>query len=448
MQQLLSSFIFMLFSISSLLAQTSTMSEPFGSYVDLDGQILENYIDQDYFSKHTILVVHNSPITSLRTSRTYTAGAYYLHDGIKKKGEILYGSKNLNTISYKAFNKDKKVNIDLKEIKAFKTGTDSFVVASNFTFYGQSRFISRMPYARPLKHLATTERFSFFEYQSIGKGILSYLIYNNSSQEFIALPHTNKLIPEKLPDLFQDYPELLAILKQKETLPDHIGYLIRFIEYTDAAKTKKHIGYTASWKITREVNKQKYFAKVSQHIDYWKLNFYNISEQKIFTEHYPIAQPGLIHGDIIWYHRDTGKIRKKKNYKEGIPDKEYSLHHSNGIPHYRVEITETDKHIFQQVFSLEGRGLLDEHGNGQEEYFDEVMKRTIIREYEKHKLVASYYTDHQNRKIFQYVKTNASINNLKSSLNTQKYPESALAAEEEGIVMISFIISPDGKVMR
>ena len=216
-------------------------------------------------------------------------------------------------------------------------------------------------------------------------------------------------------------------------------------------QARKPVGYTSNWEITEDPKKQSYYSQVSLHSDKWKLDFYNKAGQKLFTEHYAYAKPSEKDGEANWYYNGTETIRKTKKYTEGTPDKAYSTFHPNGQLHYTIGINGFGKLQYLRVASAEGKDLLDASGSGREEFFDVAGQRSIIREYNKYELISSYYTDSNNRKIYQLTdKTGGtrSFSTINSSARNKllKYSDSSILEGEAGIVLVKFIITPNGQV--
>lgn len=442
MQKLLTTLLLSTLTLSGVYAQ-QIADTLFGSYIDLNGQLVHDYADQDYTPVKSIAVHIND-------QTTYLPGKYYALDGKVRRGQI--DKLSTTKLNFRVDQVGKKELIDLTEISAVKIGADSFVVAKGFTVYGKvGVMVSSVPSPVLIQHLATTEKFEFFNYAPT-TGSANYLVRRRNTKELISLPLTNKAFLEKANTLFGDYPQLLELLNTKKISPEEVAYLMRFIQYTDALQTAKPISYKANWEITNTPKDQAYYSVVSKDNTAWKLEFYNKSGERLFTEHYDYAHPSKQHGEVVWYYNGTEVIRKKRNYKMGVADKTYELFHRNGKLHYSILVSDFGNHHYQQVLTDQGISVLDKKGTGTEQFIDVAGKRTISREYLHGMLTSSYYTDTENRTVYQFARRNAKISNLKPYMamiqEYVRYPESAIEAGDEGMVLVRFLISPDNQVEK
>lgn len=83
MQKLLFTLSLGILVPSFLSAQTPPVFEPYGSYIDLQGELVHEYADQNYRPANLIEVSFN-PLT------TYSPGTYYPPGGKEEKGLFLY----------------------------------------------------------------------------------------------------------------------------------------------------------------------------------------------------------------------------------------------------------------------------------------------------------------------------------------------------------------------
>ena len=442
MKKLLFLFAVSVFSTANALAQTAHQYKLYGSYVDLDGKLIHERADQDYSPAKSLSVSFNVGVD-------YAPGAYYPRGGKPEEGKILFMAGD-DHFFFKKNDADKKQRIEPDHGWSFKVGADSFYVASGFKVYNKFGVAEQQTEeTHVLTFIGQSKKFAFFSHTLIS-GSQNYVVRNLQTNQLTSLPVQQKAFIEKASELFKEYPQLVELLGGKLINSDQVADLMRFIQFSDAFNSDKPIGYTANWDITDKAYNQTYFARVSRPEKNWKLDFYNQSGQKIFTEHYAYAKPTKNDGDAFWYYIDSGVIRKKTRFAMGESSKEFHVYHPNGQLHYLYLINPEGHLTYRAVQSETAESLLDFTGSGKEEFYDETAGRTIIREFQNHSLKASYYLDQQNRKIYQYAQRNAKIRSL-NACNTKlaeakRYPMSAVRAGEEGIVLVRFLVAPNDQI--
>ena len=430
------------FCTTNALAQAAHQYKLYGSYIDLDGQLIHERADQDYSPIKSLSVTVNS-------ATDFIPGEYYTAAGKAEKGMFLITTSN-NSFSFKKSNADEEQRITPEHGWSIKVGADSFIVASGFPIYNKIGPTAQEAIEpRILRFIGKSGKFAFFSH-STGTGAQHYLIRDLQTNKLISLPLQQKSFIEKATALFKDYPLLVELLQNKGIKSDQVVDLMRFIQYSDAQKLDATIGYAANWEITDNPKKQLYTAKVSRPEKNWRLDFYDQAGHKLFTEHYAYASPSKNDGETLWYYPATGVTRKKTKFVMGESSKEFFIYYPNGKLHYQYLIDDLKKVIYRNVVSEKGEYVLYPAGSGREEFYDETAKRTIIREFEKNVLIASYYLDQNNRKIYQYAQQNLKIRSLKAFnlklAESDHYPESAVSAGEEGVVLVKFIIAPDDQI--
>ncbi|EMR00882.1 energy transducer TonB [Cesiribacter andamanensis] len=444
MHKLLFSLTLALGAISPLFGQSPQLQTPLGAFLDLNGQLIHGHADLDLAPADVLLISFNSQITPLPK---YT-DTYYRPDGSSVKGEILY-TYGSGMISLKKDEKSKKEKIKHEVGGAVKRGVDSLVVADAFFHWVKQGWEKKnIPLPRMLLHVADTEAFSFFK--TTHRGINNYVVYVKQTKMFVDLPVSFfKEFKEVAAALFTDYPDLLELLQKKELPHDDMPQLIRFIQYTDAFRSQKPLTYTADLKLTNAPSQIAYTAQVQRYEDQWRLDFSTPSGEKLFTEHYLYAKPQLKHGDFVWYYPASGIKRREYSVNLGEPSKSQYYYHPNGELQYGTLLSDKNKTLYLQVQSPDGQSLVDGKGTGTEQVYDQVIGRTLVREFQERKLTASYYIDEQGRKVYQLADHNASVKQLKlinktlSSLSY--YPKEDAKKGIEGLVLVRVLLDTSGK---
>ena len=426
----------------NVLAQAPEQYQLHGSYADLDGRIIHEYADQDFSPAKSVNIFFNTALYG-------SSGHYYTNSGAVEAGEIHFPIGN-RFFNYTKNEGGKSQRIVPQAGWSFTIGADSFVVANGFTVYGKVGVIEQdSKSANILSFIGKSQKFAFFSHTPIGIKT-NYLVRDLKSEKYISLPLTSKAFREIAPEIFKDYPLLVELLQSEEIKPEQVVDIIRFIQYSDALASNKAIEYTANWEITDNPKNQVYYAEVSKPAKDWRLDFYDQAGRKLFTEHYAYAHPAKNNGEAFWYYPNTGVIRKKTDFVMGKSSKKFFIYYPNGQLHYNYAINELEEVVYRYVQSEKGETVLDITGSGKEEFYDETAKRTITREFQDHKLFTSYFLDQEGRKVYQYAQRNAkilSLNTYNNNLATEKvYPWSALAAGEEGVVLVKFIIAPNDQV--
>jgi TonB family protein len=447
MHKLLHLLLLSIILLPDLQAQPHPTPKPLGAHIDLEGQMIHDFVDLDFASANPLLVakpfINNTPPPSFDSR-------YYTNTGEAEQGSI-YLLPGSQSFTFKKGAKTKKQLINPSIGWSIKVDADSFIVANNFIKYGKKIMLEKAsPTPRILKVIATTDAFSFYEI-AYSPELTNFIVRVKASNEFIALPLEYKSFITVAFALFKEYPQLLEYLENKKLPHDKTFALIKFIQYTEASRNNQPLTLTSTWEVTDVRSRGVYQAHVSHINDQWKLDFSTTKGEKLFTEHYLYSNPETKNGDFIWYFPDTGIMRKKIGYTNDIKRNSHYFYHTNGRLHYEIIPYKEGGTRYVQVIDTAGNSVLDAKDRaGIESFYDESTNRTLIRAYENAKLLSSYYTDELGRKIYQYAQKNASINSYKSVQRNVatyiQYPLSDISNQVEGTVLVRVIVDPSGQI--
>lgn len=425
-------------------ARAQSVYEPFGSYLDLQGQLVHEYADQTYQPAQSIEVTFN-PLTS------YSPGIYYPPGGEAEKGLILY-EPGKNNFYFKEDRMAEKRPVKPLLGGSVKIGADSFIVASDFAVYNLLGIAEKPVHAANLlQYMAKTREFTFYEFKP-HTGKEKYVVRRHDTDELVGLPITHTAFTREASALFKNYPALIRMFENKDLTHEQVNQLIHFIQYSEAMEENKPIGYTANWEVTNKEAEQVYTVKVSQPEKNWKLDFYNRQGQLLFTEHQSYTYPGVVvEGEATWYYPESGVKRKETIFGGKTPMQTFFYYHPNGKLHYVQIINSKEPTLFKEIYSAEGDAMLDAKGNGLETFYDHAAGRTITREYKLHRLSTSWYTNIKGEKIYQRASRNTRIRylqNFKDNIaKAAEYPEEDLISGTEGLVLIKVLVGPDKQIL-
>jgi len=441
-------FIVTIISLFSLLVSNSLFAQNNANYIghyhdisgiDLEGFYGPNYIPEKHFNKSHIV------------GDNYTNGRYYdLTDSIHE-GYIRYNQRNSNF----KFIKDRKntynsKTIRARECKSYVIGVDSFIRVINFNI---ERDLGAFQFYKPdfAEVLEEINSFTFLKHLHMNNNrILTTYIVKDGKGSLESLPKGGLKLKKLSLKYFGEVPLLNEYITANRIYKSDIENFVTIAYYYEKHKNNAQIYFDINWNKLKNSQNANYFAKVES-IDKQRIktSYYHKDSTLIYSGEYSSLSPKIKHGEFIWYYPNgsTWKTEEyslnqyidsvKTYYEDG---KLYSIKTEH--PYYYGELT------YNQIFDRNSKGLLDEEGNGTEEFYDEVLDRSLFKEYKYGELESSYYLKY-DVKIYTKCSKPTRIRSFdfKGDIfdNFSDYPEDALNNNIEWNCLVKFIVNPKGE---
>ena len=420
-------------SIIFLLSLQGVAQEHIGHYFNADGRPLDGYFDE------------HEQVFENRLSKTFTPefekGVIYGADGNRKvayinftKGTLM--AKNSLTGGYAQ-------QYSPKDYPSFTVGTDSFFVVKNLARHGGALIgVVRGVYLKHICSIGSTQFAQFFD-PNTGNG---FYFLRLDGGPWIEFPSNDQQFYEFAKQYFGREDFIKWKIENRTINAKNSLTLIKMTDYHQRYINKKPIYLDHNRFETKVVNNALFRAEIVAIEDsIWTMKYFmnNILYSEI---NYKTFFPHIKEGKSFWYD-GNGVVRKEINYKNDSPV-EVKTYYNNGKMHYQYLPSRSkikDQYfyydLYMKVYDKSGKLLLNENGEGLEEFYDSINKRTIYREYDKNKLIKSYYYEGTS-KVYQFIEQNKTfrLKPLQRKLTSYKLKEDLIfkvGDDYQGTVLIS-----------
>jgi hypothetical protein len=395
-----------------------------GELTDNKGHRIFNYCDFDY--------VPESPIEVNKTVISkFSPGYFFDKSNNRVNGLIkIEGS----SIFFKANEKALHRLVNDNECNAVIVCKDSFVFISN---PGLIKYAERFP-------VEVLEKLD---------GVTFYRIITPNSCDYFYKPDTASVA--KIPSGYEKFKKAAIIFSgncestKNRILKGKSGYdnilaIIKLLKYEQHKLQNKKLYYNSNWDEVDKCSDATCYGEVKSINDsLFHMKYYNLDNSPVYEGYYSSFYPHNKNGIFTWYNPE-GKVRKTIKYENNKLIK-VQIFYSNGRLHYDYRIR-NDKFHYNQVYTNEGKALLDINGQGKEEFFDSLEHRKVFFSYSDNLLKEAFYYDTANRQIFLALSNNASPTGIK--LKSDVYPEKSVADFVQGTVLVKCTIWPSGYLMN
>lgn len=391
---------FLLFSLlaASYLAFAQS-DEPFGHYYDLDGNLLLYKADHKYapetkFDEYFVQSEHTQP------------AFYYDLKGEKRHIE-LSGTVDKDWIKYEVDNLGKTKKLRPGECTALVVQKDSFAVISNFDIIkGLGNYTVTDPtFARVVDHIPGH---LFYELHSDAQLIF---LYQQKDGNVVSVPKSLKKLAGFCVQNFPEYKILHRLVAENKIEKDELGQVIRVVDYMTRYQKNAKLYFDEYWNELEEPEDYEYYGKIEKVEDFhWYITYFDQSDTKLWRAVYDDLNTMSRVDTTKWFDQ-SGQVRLSLRFAN---NKVYSrqYYHSNGQLHYiiRKNFGSTDSDFrYYLVSDLKGQNLLDENGNGKENYYDPVNGRHFVKVFEQFNIKTVYYEDEEGNRRYQLTDRNVKI---------------------------------------
>ncbi len=433
--------IFIVFLLSSFDTYSQEeLQRQTGYFIDCNSKLINGFIDSDYRSEPPLGFIAN-------VEKNFIPAHYYDLEGKRIDGYIRkYDMETSFEYIRDGISPVSLLDADL--CSAYVVGTDSFTVISNFDYEGDFS----MAHSDKREFAQVIERFdglTFYRHIRSGRNyVTSYLLKTDTSEKFITFPTGHNKFNSLSKKIFHESQMILKGIDEAKYNAVDIASMAKILKFTLKFNRHEKTWYNSSWNETENDDNKCWYSEVIS------INDSVITIKYFFRDGVPYSlgqfssfQPMIRNGNFEWYNKD-GTIRKKASY---LNDKllSKSVCFPNGKTHYEYS-TKSDKLIYSYVGSEEGKNKLDENGNGEDVFYDIIMKRKIFREFRKNQLFKSYFDD-DNGRIYQLCENNSELYRSKLNkdyVNPKRYPNSSILNDKQGIVLIRCIVENNGLVSK
>lgn len=477
---------FFIFSPLFMLSQSLVSPKPFGSFIDINGYHLSNYVTYDYLPTKYLKVIErtNSEKNNKESVKAkgfpsklnYYPGYYIIANNEKINGYINYSSSQPEYIQFIPAPKEKPIKVYPYQCEQFVIPSDTFDVVT--VEVRESSTDDYEPIETTFLHReANVAGILFYKHLPSGK-----LYYKSDSAIYgLELKKRKSIYIKALTDLFSDDTLLVnKIIRKNEGYSNTYAHYSlttlneaklvysgepykKIIEYGVFDQMIKTVQHLDTWKKRDTIFINVYFEETDQQEDaayyafidsvtenYWYYSYYSFDHQLIFKARYSDIFPHIKDGEFTWYHSNGNVCKKMVFNDDQIIGNLVRDFYSSGSLHYMYASTENGLYFDYVMDSLDNN-ILDENGNGTEVFYDPYLNKVLNRHYKQHLMVSSFYI-HNGEKIYQYCEINAKLRKWK----TMKYyfreklafPPECIEEKEQGVVFIKQIIHPDGKVVN
>lgn len=376
-------------------AQNEISGVNIGYNLDINGNVILNYVDKDY--------VPSSPYEKVYYLDSKPLLGYYVRtaDNVKKNATFKFGNFpklfEPNTYTIK--------KLDPKEYSLLRIGTDSIISRTDFGMRTQYSKGNVKPKSQFAKIEEALNDITFYEILSGSK--TEFLAKKNSNNYYTSLnikknawETINFLITAAYGNDSSEQRWAYRRFLAKKGNKISISGLIKMSKYRYAAQNGKRIYFSVDWKenFSFDSSRHHYFAHVKSvkdttfEIEYYHKNGLLLMREfvsRLGEEKLPI---------LAEYFYPNGKIRKKGSFEKGKLVL-VSFYHTNGNLHYQMDPKKPNR-PFKEVVSAEGKLVLDDKGNGVENHYDSISNREIVIEFKRWQVENAYYTDENKNRVY------------------------------------------------
>lgn len=414
-----------------------------GYYWDLNGKMIDGYYDFTTEFKRPLKI-------KTVVGDYYTPGSYYTIGNIKKAGLLKYRLTDSN-VKFKENESARAKTIDPLDCRAYVIGPDSFAVIRNFSVpgvFGIATLITTDEFAEVIDQVGD---FVFYKYNQVSTmgspGGTFYIVRNIKTVETETFSDKKNKANDLWKSIFNKFDVKFTTLESAE---EDIPSIIKRLKYALKYKNKEKIYFSDSWDEITDSSKSFYYAEVVSvkdtvlHLAYFFNNHTPIYEADFYS-FYPHRKTGT----LVWFY-PNGRIRKKALYIKNVLQNT-ATYYPNGNLHYAF-IMKRKKLYYNKVHAENGVKLIDSLGNGSEVFYDSISNISINYEFKKHRLMAAYYFNERNEKVFRFAKKSASFvdfyyfqNNL---TELAPYPQKSLINKKHGFALLKCTVEANGNVTK
>lgn len=426
---------------------------PVGLKRDLSGQPFNGYYDPLTYSPAR-------KIESTFSNYYYEAGYYFDAVGNKQEGLIKIEG---NKVIYKRKDHYDKSNLVPDQVTGFVAGADSFfcvtAINRNNKIKHNPEFVHYIgQYAQYVlaRHSYSSAEMAqiYLDKPSI---VETYLIKSKDSAVWASFSD-NKKFKEQALTYFGDCPVIHKKIETGAYSYKDLNTIFKMADYYRKYQAKELIFYDRYWKEVRFLTRDGYSAKITNLVDsIWTLDYYQGSN-KLYQANYSCLFPVIKNGDFTSYYPD-GKVRKIEQFtnNELLETKTFD---TKGLMTCHYKIIETKNETSEKKpKELQFISINDSLGNNlpihdqmcKTQTFDSFENTSYTCIYSSDKVVSCYRLLEKDT-VFQITKPEeVVIYKLQSRFGgfmRDKSLEEALAANAEGIVLVSMIIDDKGFVIK
>jgi hypothetical protein len=409
------------------------------SGIDLEGFYGPNYTPDEGLNKGFIV------------GDNYTIGKYYdLEDEIHD-GYIKYNQRNSNFKFITDLNNlYNSKTIRAKNCKSYVVGVDSFITITDFNI---ERDLGAFQSIKPdfAEVLEEFNSLTFLKHLHMNQNrILITYIIKNANGTLESLPKAGSRLKKVCLKYFGDVPLINEFINSNNITRADIENFITVAYFYYKYINKEVVYYDINWNRLKSDLNATYFSTVeSINNKHLKLNYFHLDSTIIYSGEYSSLAPMIKHGEFKWYY-PNGNLWKTENYHYNKYQDSVKTYYEDGKlysmktehPYYVNELTH------KQVYDKDGLELLDEEGNGTEEFYDEVLDRILFKEYKYGELFSSYYLK-DDVKIYTKCSKPTKIKALRIKndyfKNNGKYPKNGLVNNQEWNCLVKFLVNPKGQ---
>ena len=445
-------------------SQSPIINYEIGYYFDINDIFIQGYFERDYKPEERLNV-------KMVLGEDFSPGYYFDSLNNKVSGLINY-SQTKTSFNFKKNEKDISKEIKPKDCKGYVIGLDSFTLISDFNIFRvlATSTIHEPQFAEVIDQIGNL---TFYKNVHAKENvIITYLVRSDTSDKLISFPNNINKFSEIAPPYFADFDVLENKIKEKQFTNNDIPVLVKILKYYLFYQDNKKIFYNSSWDEIEDTTSSAYYAKIISIKDsIFEMNYYFKNGTPIRKGYYYSFYPNKKHGEFLWYYPD-GTIRKKINYIKNEKKSETTFYRNSTI-HFQITNFKSDL-TFENVNTIDGKSVLNENGNGIDEFYDSIAGKKLYFVFEKHILKNSFYIS-KNDTIYTHCNENASFKKIKmmqrkldnskfidsesnnsfrfESLKTKSndtgfYPISSIVNYNHGFALVKCVILPDGLVSK
>ena len=427
------------FFVSSLLvtlqlsAQIGLRSYEIGHYTDINGSYIDGYFDLNY-----------TPIEALKfyydIGSELTAGSYYDIHGNKNDGSIVV-NQYTNQIKFDS-EYGKPIKLSPKKCRAFVIGRDSFAVVSLGDVF-ESSVLNIFDGSQKVFVAVVDEMpgYTFYKYQN-------YVVKVHSTGEYIVIPSKKKKFIKVASSVFRDFPFLKNQLEKGEYEYENMPSLIKLLKYKKLYEASEKIYFNSSWDEVKKNMPYWYYADIISLKDSkFLLKYYFKDGTPMYEGYFTSFYPHKREDEFLLYY-PNGIVRKRIFFQNNKPTK-FTTYLRNGNVHRECDYEDNER-FYRAVYDLSGKNIIDNAGNGIEQYYDSIAGRELTFEYAQNQLSNIFFVDQQGRKVYQKCEKNGwlkALGGMQSRIyNEMEYPKSSVEHYKHGYALVKCIIEPNGKM--
>jgi hypothetical protein len=379
-------------SINFSLAQ-SNQALPY--IFDIKKEVIYGALDNHYNPSDIISFINVDGLN-------YTKGVYYDLDGNRNSGYLKLNSST-QKMKFKKELDQKTISLGLKKINGYVIGDDSLLVIRGKDLeriWGDKIDVS----LKLIQFVGSVDSISFFKYSSHGvleNGAMAYVLKNEKLnqkwkrdriRESSYFSSANKKIMNMIKFYFPQFKHVYALIEKYNLKDSNLREIIELLKYEEAYIKGTKLNIDNLGFITDK--KTNLYAKVDSvtnfkfHVSYFldrikcKESAFNLlyhkKEERI--DKY-FSSDGHVYK--IVYHKDN--IQKKIDYF--YPNGQLQVKSRKVGMYWSVD----------SVFSIEGKSILNQKGDGQMSFIDPNSNREIFNEYKKNEVNSSYFLEGEEK---------------------------------------------------